>query len=122
MSVFICRHTWRSGPDTGRRCNLGPRMEDGFCVFHSELDEERPYPADCSAILEERARRGLSFEDFKLPDARLRRINLTGADLTGVDFSGADLSLSQLMKSKLAKETSASAAEITARKNSRRSP
>src|SRR5687768_8073389 len=98
MSAFICRHVWQSGPETGRRCNLSPRMDDGFCVFHSELDAERPYPADLCALLEERARRGLPFEGFQLPDARLRRINLTGADLSGVDLSGADLSLSQLRK------------------------
>jgi len=98
---FICRYTWRGGPDAGKRCNLGPRMEDGFCVFHSELDEQRPYQADLVAMLEERARKGLPFEGFQLPDTRLRRINLTGADLTGVDLSGADLSLSQLMKAKL---------------------
>ena len=79
--TFICRHQWQTGADAGKRCNLGPRMEDGFCVFHSELDEERPFPADVVALLEERARRGLSFEGFRLPDARLRRINLTGADL-----------------------------------------
>ena len=43
--MFVCRHVWSSGPEAGKRCTLGPRMEDGFCVFHSQLDEERPWKA-----------------------------------------------------------------------------
>ena len=103
MAGFICRFTWTRGPETGERCRLGPRMEDGYCVFHSELDEERPYPDDLTSLLAERARRGLAFEGFQLADAPLRRVNLTGADLSGVDLSGGDLALSQLVKTKLGK-------------------
>ena len=47
--MFICRHIWTSGPEAGRRCAMGPRMEDGFCVYHSELDDERPWPEDMIA-------------------------------------------------------------------------
>jgi hypothetical protein len=101
VAIFTCRHVWKRGPEAGERCDLGPRMEDGFCVYHSALDEDRPYPPDMRSVLEERARKGRGFDGFQLPDAPLRGINLTGADLSGANLVGADLSLAQLVKIKL---------------------